>query len=246
MNTNLVPDVWNKVIVGEQTPAQIANRIKSGKWMSWANTIIENTKRGDTVLELGSGTGELSAMLALERRNVTLMDFSCKSLAFSREVFRKLDIGGSFIEGDVLKKFPYSSGMFDCVFSSGLLEHFSFNEQVDILHEARRVTKNKIISLVPNAASIPYRLGKWMQERTGTWKWGKEEPCYSLKEVYHNVGIHIVIENSIEPIHTLNFLNFKEFEMFKEMFSLWMCSLLREEVDKLNQGYLLVSIGYKD
>lgn len=246
MDANLAPNAWNEAIVGMQTPAQVADRINSGKWMPWANAILENTKRGDYVLELGSGTGELSAVLALERRNVMLMDFSLKSLEFSMKVFERLKLDGSFSEGDVLKKFPCSDGMFDCVFSSGLLEHFTFDDQVDILREAKRVTRNRVISLVPNAASIPYRLGKWMQERAGTWKWGRENPCHSLREMYHKAGISTVIEYSIEPLHALNFLDFQEFETFRKMFSLWMCSLSRDETERLNQGYLLVSIGYKD
>jgi hypothetical protein len=84
-----------------------------------------------------------------------------------------------------------------------------------------------------------------MQERSGQWKWGKEDPVYSLKEIYEWIGIDNVVEYSIEPLHSLNFLPFKELEVFKKIFYSWIFSLNHDEAVRLNQGYLLVSIGYK-
>ncbi|MDI6791950.1 MAG: GNAT family N-acetyltransferase [bacterium] len=242
INQHLDPDSWHQAIVGESSAKSIANRIKSGHTMPWLKAIIENTAPGQRVLELGSGTGELSAALALQGRQVTLLDFSPKSLEFSQEIFQFLEISGEFQRGDVLQKLPFPDNMFDCVWSSGLLEHFDDGQIVSIIRESARVSHGKVISLVPNAFSIPYRLGKWYQEKTGSWRWGKETPKLTLRPYFERAGLLNISEVSIAPEHALQFLISEN--TLRDLFLKWYRSIDTYELEELNQGYLLLTVGY--
>lgn len=59
-------------------------------------------KPGARLLELGSGSGHLSACMAQCGYNVTLLDFSAKALEKSRQTFEKYGLEGKFIQGDLL------------------------------------------------------------------------------------------------------------------------------------------------
>lgn len=246
---NLNPSEWNKSLIGESTPQQVADRINAGKSIPWARTILDHTKPGDYILELGSGTGELSAILAMNHRYVTLMDFSKESLEFSMELFKILELQANFSEHNVLKPFKIVGNCFNHVFSSGLLEHFNKDDQLFIMQESFRVIGNSVITLVPNAKSIPYRLGKWLQEMTGRWRWGKEDPMFTIGHLYKEIGIKNFKEYSIEPYHALNFINISEVNTFGNLINEFYKYIERNdplELQNLNQGYLLVSVGYKD
>ena len=154
-----------------------------------------------------------------------------------------MNISGEFIEADVLQQLPFPDNMFDCVWSSGLLEHFSDDEIQCILSESARVSKNCVISLVPNAASIPYRLGKWHQESAGQWMYGYEDPKYTLAQFYERAGLHIIREYSIGWRHALNFITFEHGDIVRRIIESWYNTLDNMELEKLNQGYLLVTIG---
>lgn len=245
VNQHLDPDSWHQAIVGESSAESIATRIKSGQSMPWLEAIVENTAPGQRVLELGSGTGELSAALTLQGRQVTLLDFSQKSLEFSRKVFHILGLSGEFQRGDVLQKLPFSDNMFDCVWSSGLLEHFSDEEITYILRESTRVSRNKVLSLVPNANSIPYRLGKWRQEQTGQWKWGSENPKLTMVDFFSQTGLKDIQEYSVGTEHSTKFLSDHELIPAANALDAFFKNISPEELVRLNQGYLLVTIGYK-
>lgn len=241
---NLDAKGWHGAIVGGTTPSQVVARLVKGDMVPWVKPLLKYTKVGEDVLELGSGTGEISAALALSGRQVTLVDFSNDSLLFSQELFRLIGKPVFTSHSDVLKKLPFDDDVFDCTFSSGLLEHFDYTSQVNIVKEAVRVSKGLVMSIVPNAASIPYRLGKWLQEKSGVWKWGKEEPIFSLKSIYAESGIKDVHEFTIEPLHALNFLKPFDFGSFFDAYQVWISTIDPHEVEYLKQGYLLVSVGY--
>lgn len=248
LDKNLSSVDWGQVIIGGQTPDQVAERILSGQRLPWFQCILDQARLsgGNMILELGSGTGELSACLALEGFRICVVDFSTEALRFSFELFKLI---GKTIEAasesDVTKRTPFSDNMFDMVFNSGLLEHFDFYEKVKIISEARRITRRSFLSLVPNANSIPYRLGKWLQERNDMWKWGKETPVESLHSAYITAGFEDCREWSIAEDHAVNFMNYNEFAAFNQAYKMWISSLSTKEIQAINQGYLLCSLGRK-
>jgi glycosyltransferase involved in cell wall biosynthesis/ubiquinone/menaquinone biosynthesis C-methylase UbiE len=243
INTNLDAQAWHSALAGAGSPESIAERLQRGQILPWVQTLLEQTAPGQTLLELGSGTGELSAALALQGRKVVLLDFSPECLDFSRKLFNVLGQQARFSLADVLKGLPFLDRTFDCVWSSGLLEHFEESDLHRIMRESVRVSRGKVMTLVPNAGSIPYRVGKWFQEQAGTWKWGKEDPKLTLKPYFEAAGLTHVREFSIAHQHALRFLSAPGLEQVSNTMESWFRSLEPEELDHLNQGYLLVTAG---
>ena len=242
---NLDAAAWHEAIVGEETPATVAARVANGASPIWVRPILAATKPGDSVLELGSGTGELSAVLARNGRKVTCLDFSAESLAFAGRVFDLAKAEGDAVQADVTAPLPFADGAFDVVWSSGLLEHFPSETQQKILAESLRVARRAVIALVPNASSLPYRIGKSLQERAGVWSWGKEDPIATLRPAFLQAGAASVTESTLAPEHATEFLNGTTAEGLKAPIKAWLASLTESERDGLGQGYLLVSVAEK-
>lgn len=236
--TNLSPDAWAKTLSAGLAREQIVHKIESRDYSIWAKFILDNTKKGDKVLELGSGTGEISGHLAYADRIVTLLDFSQEMLDFSEDIFKGF-LSANFYKADVIKPFAFNTDTFDVVFSVGLLEHFGDEIIVQILKNASRVCKGQIISLVPNALSVPYMMGKSLQEQAGTWKWGLEDPKTTLHPHYLKAGVVVIKETTIAPFHALRFVD----EHIAQAFLKWYEKMSEEELTKRKQGYLLATIG---
>ncbi|HYC77583.1 MAG TPA: methyltransferase domain-containing protein, partial [Planctomycetota bacterium] len=243
--SNLEPDAWHAAIAGGESATEIAARVRAGRAPAWFSAVLDVAERGDRVLELGSGTGELSAHLAREGRKPTLFDFSAASLELSRAVFREARLDGAFVEGDVTRRLPFPDGAFDVVWSSGLLEHFEPADLGAVVRESARVSRRTVLCLAPNAASLPYRLGKSLQERAGVWAWGREAPFATLRPAFEAAGLVDVEEITVAPEHALEFLRGTSAEPFRKTLQDWYRSLDRAELESMGQGYLLVTVGRK-
>ncbi len=201
----LNPYEWHKVMIGNQTINNIIMRINKKEFPIWSKSLLNHSSVGDSLLELGSGTGELSAILNIHSRITHLMDFSEKSIDFSKKLFEQLNLKGFFYCQDIRNGIPLKTNEIDFVWSSGLIEHFSDEQILRILKESVKVCKKGIMTLVPNANSIFYRIGKYTMEQKGSWKYGIENPKYSLRTFFKKVGLRNIIEYSIGVNHSLRF-----------------------------------------
>jgi ubiquinone/menaquinone biosynthesis C-methylase UbiE len=232
---------WHDLMVNKKLKNTIVEKIKSNYTSEWAQEIILNTNYGDKVLEIGSGTGEISLQLALTGRNVSLLDISNDSLNFAKSCAKDLSLDIKTFTADATKPLPFEDNAFDCVWHSGLLEHFSKDERIKILSECKRVTSNQVITLVPNASCLAYSLGKKILELNGKWAYGIENPILTLKDDYESAGLKVVREYSIGIKHALNFLEKKS--IFRKELSKFIDKKMFD--NKMNQGYLLITIGKK-
>jgi ubiquinone/menaquinone biosynthesis C-methylase UbiE len=82
-----------------------------------ANTLGRDKK---VILDVGSGTGYISVILAMLGHTVTGVDFSKKMLAISAEKAKKLGMSIKFIEGDA-ENLPFEDNSFDAVVNRHLL-----------------------------------------------------------------------------------------------------------------------------
>ena len=228
-------------MIGGRTPYDLATKINSKQFPVWCDPLLQHSSIGDSMLELGSGTGELSAILGLHGRVPFLLDFSEESIAYTKALFKELGIEGHFYCENILGGVSLKTSSVDWVWSSGLLEHFSDEKIVDILKESARVCKKGVMSLVPNASSIFYRIGKFKMEQEGTWAYGKEMPKFTVKTYFKVAALKNIKEYSVGPYHSIKFWGHAEKEI-KSFYD----NLSPEELKKLNQGYLLFTYGEKD
>jgi len=231
---------WYNVMIGERTVRDLAQKIRNNQFPVWIKPLFIHSLPHDSLLELGSGTGELSAILGIYGRIPHLLDYSEDSIDYAKALFRELGIQGYFYCADILKEIPMKEDSVDWVWSSGLIEHLSDKQIMDVLKESVRVCKKGVMSLVPNANAIFYRIGKFRMEQEGSWLYGKEIPKFTMKDYFETAGLKNIEEYSVGVYHSLEFWDSggKEIKRFFD-------NLNFRELQKLNQGYLLFTYGEK-
>lgn len=196
---------WSSALAAEGADA-IAERVRHGKRQPWTDLLLRWTAPGQRVVELGSGTAEMSANLAFHDRQVTLVDMSETNLDLGRQLFDRLSLKAETRVADIEKPLPFGDSEFDVVFSSGVLEHYDDETIARLLREFARISRVSVISFVPNAASLPYRIGKTVLEARGKWTWGHERPLKSLRKQCDMAGLRVEDETTVGLSHSLNFL----------------------------------------
>jgi len=198
---------------------------------------------GKTIIEAGSGTGRISLRLAVEGGEVILVDYSEGALNNSKKFFLDNKQSAQFLLADIMKM-PLNKEIADLTWNAGVLEHFSFSEQVQALEEMKRVTKKEgmVITLNPNAACLPYRTGKYIAEQNGSWPYGIEVPVGTLVSAATKAGLKLLREYSIGFINALDFLNFVPGGQYVRQAMIDFYRHLSEEEKEKFPGYLLVSV----
>ena len=238
--SRLTGNEWNNILLGPNEESDVTDRIRFSRLTPWAQEVFLATAHGQRVLEVGSGTGEISLALAQGGRNICALDICPSSLRFTKSCATSIDVNVEAVAADATKHLPFATGSFDCVWSSGLLEHFDQAERQLMLREFARVSSELVVIIVPNAASVAYRTGKAMQEEAGTWKYGLEMPLRTLVQDFEAAHLKVISEDSIGERHALNFLG-RAHRLGKAL-SPWVES---QNAFDWNQGYLLITVGRK-
>jgi SAM-dependent methyltransferase len=132
------------------------------------------------VLEAGCGSAQTSLALArLAQYDVSLLDFSDDALAYARRVFERAGVQARFEVGDVLS--GQGTPEHDLVFNSGVLEHYSFDDQVSFLRGMARRSRRYVFVLVPNRACYWYWIWRVQTAASGQWPFGYEKPASSYR-----------------------------------------------------------------
>lgn len=243
---NLTPDEWSKVLGTDADVIKVAQPLKQGQYLPWNEVLVQHTQDSISVLDLGSGRGENSAMLALRGKKATLFDWAQENLNFSKRLFENLGQEGVFVRGDMTKKLPFKDGAFDTVFSCGVFEYFTDEQIKEILKEAFRVAKKRVIILVPNAYSLCYRLGMWYMKRKNNWPWGGERPFKTLKHCFKVIPDVRVQEFSVGTKHSLDFLDsLPKGQLVHKIIAKAFRLKNHSKPSFLNQGYLLIAMAEK-
>jgi SAM-dependent methyltransferase len=206
--------------------------------------VIEQlTRPGDVLLEAGCGTATISAELATMGRSIWLADFSQSILDRSVKLF---DVSGlprpKTTLADLTKPLPWPDGAVDITWSSGVLEHWTDEELISIVSEMRRISRRSVVSLVPNAASVLYRFGKEVAEQKNLWPYGREIPRVSLKTVFEQAGFSGIREWTVWIEHAPAIISIFDPDLYG-LVNRWWASLPENDPAKVNQGYLLVTVG---
>ena len=143
-----------------------------------ANDILTIFKKynlvDSTIIEIGSGSGHLSAIFAKNGFKTTLVDYSKEAILKSKKFFEKLNLQASFVQGHITELTKFTKNSYDIVFSSGVLEHFDDKDLLKILKESYQICNKFLIFLVPNPRSLPYLLFRMKAMKNGDWLYGKE------------------------------------------------------------------------
>lgn len=220
--------------------ARYIDDIQNNKPSRWTEEIIKISNPGETLIEMGSAMAISSIFLAKHGRIAHALDYSTEMLESAHDIAQKFNIKIQTHHSDIRNPLPFENDTFDTVWSAGLLEHFTDDEIIKFTSEFKRISKKRVVSFVPNAASIAYRIGKIIAEQNGTWKAGLEIPRYTLKDLYMKAGLVDIDEYTIDIQSALDFL---PPDPFKNVLSEILSNLPTE--DDCHQGYLLVTIGYK-
>jgi ubiquinone/menaquinone biosynthesis C-methylase UbiE len=101
--------------------------------LEYARSLLAPSSR---TLEVGAGSGRLSALLAKDGHRLTCLDYTPEALEAARRNFAATGVSGEFVQGDAFA-LPFGEGSFDAVFSTGLLEHYA--DPLPIVAEMARV-----------------------------------------------------------------------------------------------------------
>jgi SAM-dependent methyltransferase len=208
-----------------------------------ARTIVDLTRSGDVVLETGCGSGELSAEVAIGGRTVELCDFSREILDRAARVFEASNLPKpGMTQCDITKELPWADRTVDCVWNSGVLEHWSDEELLSIVREFARISRRLVVSFVPYAGCLGYRWGKHVMETQGRWPYGRETPRQTLRHVFEGAGITDVSEFTMWPEIGLGY-----FDQIQPGLSVlatkWWRELPANDPLLAQQGYLLCTVG---
>ena len=230
------PEEWDRLYAAPVEPV-------SALTSEIATVLAGLSREGDVLLETGCGNARISAELATIGRKIQLADFSAKILERANKLFAQSGLPSPHTQlADLTRPLPWADRSVDITWSSGVLEHWTDEELRPIITEMARISRRRVVSLVPYAGSVFYRWGKWTAEQNGTWAFGRELPRQTLRPLFENAGLGNVTEYTVWPDVALEFLNAVDAQVLSDA-KHWWSSLAKEDPLRTTQGYLLVTVG---
>ena len=173
------PKVWAEYHTKRLgTPTHALNVLKRSLVCEmFANKILRMSGPVSSVLELGCGTG--SVLNVITRRmnaNAVGVDRDPGCITTAQRNYPRV----TYQQGDIFN-LPFKEKAFDLVYSVGLLEHFSYEDQQRLLNMHASYAKRYVALMVPADSwvmnSILY-FNKRVLKRSGTWA---DEEVFSKK-----------------------------------------------------------------
>jgi SAM-dependent methyltransferase len=183
------PAIWDRAWRHQPSVAKdevLLDRERRNPRWAWIHKRIESAfgeVRGLRTIELGSGRGDLSVLLAERGADVTLLDASELGLEQAKQRFDRLGLSGRFVRSDLFD--PLGSGLrpFDVALSSGVIEHFTAKDRMrSVAAHLSALRPGGVVAIsVPHAWCVPYRVWKWYLGFRGWWPYGMELPYSRLE-----------------------------------------------------------------
>jgi len=191
------PETWDSLydrVDVKLAKQRLAKERASRRWQQFEHQLRDQL--GDRKLrcvELGSGGGDFSMLLAMLGHEVTLVDFSDAALSHARQRFEEAGLSANFVQGDLFEFATTYAGCFDVSVSLGVVEHFAGPKRRAVIEAHRQVLRPGGLAMIsaPNAGCVPYRLWKFYLETRGCWPYGYEAPFSGreLRSVARDVGL---------------------------------------------------------
>jgi ubiquinone/menaquinone biosynthesis C-methylase UbiE len=191
-----VSNIWDKVAVNYDYDLYW-NGLENHANLKVLLTHIGNPQE-KKIIEVGCGSGFLSAALAKMGAQSTLLDISPEAIKVAVKAFTDLNLPEPeyYLEDALKSHIP--SNRFDIAWNGGVIEHFFDNGKELFIKEMVRIVKpgGQVIILVPNSNCWPFQLiQQWMKMRK-TWSFGFEDDMSPgrLKKMCLRLGIrHIQV-----------------------------------------------------
>ncbi len=239
LNVDLVKDRarWDAVAEKYDTEINHVDRLLAAEI---AAVLAPHLGSNGHLLEAGSGSGHLSAVLAEHGYQTSLLDFSQVALEAGRRTFARYGLTGEFLEGNLFDMQALGLARFDCVWNSGVLEHYQEEGTVAALREMAACSRNYVMALVPNGQSVFYRAFRQFMRRHGEWEWGEENLHESLEPFFEQAGLEVLAETWVDGGYTEYFIRRMS---QNEEFSRFFWDLYDDNIIPPNQRYLLLTFG---
>lgn len=105
------------------------------------NTVVQFASPGDSILEVGSGTGHISYFLAKAGYTVTLSEIRSQSLIDSMQVFRRHKVYAAFLFGDG----KHIEQHFDLLWSSGIVHCLWGEEREEFVKRMNEISTRVLL-----------------------------------------------------------------------------------------------------
>ena len=211
--------------------------------LEFVQAVSDLLPRSGRTLEAGCGAGWQSLALARTKRfQTSLLDFSPNALSYASRLFEREGLNAQPIEADLALS---GAAEFDLVFNSGVLEHYSDEDQVALVRAMKSRTKQYVLVLVPNRRCYWYWLWRYHRSVHGGWKWGKEVPVESLAHIFEAAGMQFLGERYFGAAWSESFIS----EFFPQSASLRdeILAIHRSPVIPADQkAYLVGAVGAVD
>lgn len=217
MITRNTPQLWDKfweshISIETGIPMLIQGK-NCIRWQRIEKVVLKEFESFNNlkVIEIGAGIGMNAALMAKRGAKVTILDYSENAIMKAREFFKINSLSAEFIKQDALSLPSDLLDKHDISMSFGLTEHFRGAERIKINKAHFDVLRKGGIAFisVPNKYNLPYRIYKFIAERTGRWTVGEEYP-YSRKELINickQIGITKYSFLGDSLLSSFNFIN---------------------------------------
>jgi SAM-dependent methyltransferase len=117
-----------------------------GQWLVWKSEIERliadpSFPRSGSVLELGSGAGDVALLFASKGYTVSGIEISPTAVAWAREKASQRGLAAEFVEGNVTDLSHWDEGIFDAVVDGHCLHCIIGDDRTKALSETYRVLK---------------------------------------------------------------------------------------------------------
>ena len=182
INRQQLFDTWAKTY---DSSVQEESEFPFDGYQDVLNKVVElaSLKQGDTLLDLGVGTGNLSAKFIELGCRVTGIDYSSQMLAQARKKFPKT----FFAQADLTKPLGFK-GTFDCLVSAYVFHEFDLKSKLDIIERSFKYLKEEARLIIADIAfasrhdrALAYELLKHLWDETEHY-WAADETREVLSE----------------------------------------------------------------
>lgn len=198
--------LWNKVAENNYSSSISNQEQQLAQQISHYLSQLD-IKSNASLLELGSGSGHLSCLLAKEGFQVNLADFSEVALDKSKILFAENQVDAQFYLLDIFKANTLSQ-QFDVTWNSGVMEHFTEEELSKLFTCFAQITKKYFLCIVPNPKSLPYLLFRYKSLRENNWLFGTEFLRENYKEIAENAGWSLIGQHFLGMEYSIDHMNY--------------------------------------